>query len=79
MFTATMGPAIERLARQYLRRPAVVQIGNVGRPTERTEQIVYMTSEEGKRKKLVELLGDLSAYKPPIIVFVNQKKVFFFI
>lgn len=79
MFTATMGPAIERLARQYLRRPAVVQIGNVGRPTERTEQIVYMTSEEGKRKKLVELLTNFSTYKPPIIVFVNQKRVGFLI
>lgn len=75
MFTATMGPAIERLARQYLRRPAVVHIGSAGRPTERTEQVVYMCSEEGKRKKLVELLADFSTYKPPIIVFVNQKRV----
>lgn len=30
MFTATMSPAIERLARQYLRRPAVVHIGSAG-------------------------------------------------
>ena len=31
MFTATMPPAVERMARNYLRRPAVVYIGNVGR------------------------------------------------
>ena len=39
MFTATMPPAVERLARNYLRRPVVVNIGTVGRPVERTEQV----------------------------------------
>ena len=75
MFTATMSPAIERLARNYLRRPAVVHIGSVGRPTERVEQIVYMVAEEQKRKKLVEVLEQ--RHDPPIIIFVNQKKVSF--
>ena len=41
MFTATMPPAVERLARNYLRRPVVVNIGTVGRPVERTEQVSY--------------------------------------
>lgn len=69
-----MSPAIERLARAYLRRPAVVYIGSVGRPTERVEQIVYMIGEESKRKKLVELISS-DAFEPPIIIFVNQKRV----
>lgn len=73
MFTATMSPAIERLARAYLRRPAVVYIGSVGRPTERVEQIVYLIGEESKRKKLVELISS-DAFDPPIIIFVNQKR-----
>lgn len=72
MFTATMPPPVERLARTYLRRPATVYIGSVGKPTERTEQIVMMMSEEQKRKKLMELLG--RGVEPPIIIFVNQKK-----
>uniref|UniRef100_A0A8R1ER74 Helicase ATP-binding domain-containing protein n=1 Tax=Caenorhabditis japonica TaxID=281687 RepID=A0A8R1ER74_CAEJA len=72
MFTATMSSAIERLARQYLRRPAVVHIGSVGKPTERVEQMVYMIPEDRKRKKLVEVLE--SQFQPPIIIFVNQKK-----
>ncbi|EPB66558.1 DEAD/DEAH box helicase [Ancylostoma ceylanicum] len=72
MFTATMSPAIERLARAYLRRPAVVHIGSAGRPTERVEQIVYMLSEDKKKKKLVEVLEQ--HFEPPIIIFVNQKK-----
>jgi ATP-dependent RNA helicase DDX23/PRP28 len=75
MFTATMSPPIERLARQYLRRPATVYIGSAGRPTERVEQIVYLVAEEQKRKKLIEVLeSHLRDHEPPIIIFVNQKK-----
>lgn len=72
MFTATMPPAVERLARTYLRRPAVVYIGSIGRPTERTEQIVYMVTEQDKRRKLMEILS--RGVEPPVIIFVNQKK-----
>lgn len=72
MFTATMPPAVERLARTYLRRPAVVYIGSIGKPVERTEQIVHMMSENDKRKRLVEILS--RKVEPPIIIFVNQKK-----
>ncbi|CAG0893505.1 unnamed protein product [Darwinula stevensoni] len=72
MFTATMPPAVERLARTYLRRPAIVYIGSIGKPTERVQQIVHMVSESEKRKKLLDIL--LAGIDPPIIIFVNQKK-----
>ncbi|XP_055593432.1 probable ATP-dependent RNA helicase DDX23 [Uranotaenia lowii] len=72
MFTATMPPAVERLARTYLRRPATVYIGSVGKPTERTEQIIHIVSEGEKRKKLMEILS--RGVEPPCIIFVNQKK-----
>lgn len=72
MFTATMPPAVERLARTYLRRPAVVYIGSIGKPVERTEQIIHMMSENDKRKRLIEILS--RKVDPPIIIFVNQKK-----
>uniref|UniRef100_A0A0X3NVV2 Probable ATP-dependent RNA helicase DDX23 n=3 Tax=Schistocephalus solidus TaxID=70667 RepID=A0A0X3NVV2_SCHSO len=72
MFTATMPPAVERLARSYLRRPAIVYVGTAGKPTERVEQIVYMVQEQGKRKKLLSILGE--GIEPPVIIFVNQKK-----
>lgn len=73
MFTATMPPAVERLARSYLRRPAVVYIGSIGKPVERVEQIVHIMGENDKRRKLTEYLG--RGVDPPIIIFVNQKKV----
>jgi len=72
MFTATMPPAVERLANSYLRRPAKVYIGSVGRPVERVEQIVHVLKEGEKRKRLVEILNQ--GIEPPIIIFVNQKK-----
>ncbi|XP_049887756.1 probable ATP-dependent RNA helicase DDX23 [Pectinophora gossypiella] len=72
MFTATMPPAVERLARSYLRRPAIVYIGSVGKPVDRTEQVVFMIGENEKRRKLTEILQ--RNVEPPIIIFVNQKK-----
>lgn len=49
MFTATMPVAVERLARTYLRRPAIVYIGSAGKPIERVSQVVYLIKENEKR------------------------------
>lgn len=54
MFTATMPPAVERLARSYLRRPSIVYIGSAGKPVERVEQIVYLVTENVKRFVLLK-------------------------
>merc|ERR1712179_331225 len=72
MFTATMPPAVERLARTYLRRPAIVHIGSIGKPVERVEKVMYMCKENDKRNKLISILN--SGIDPPILIFVNQKK-----
>ena len=39
MFSATMPAAVERLARKYLRRPVVVNIGSAGRATDNVTQV----------------------------------------
>eukprot|EP00057_Strongylocentrotus_purpuratus_P014069 XP_011668543.1 PREDICTED: probable ATP-dependent RNA helicase DDX23 [Strongylocentrotus purpuratus] len=72
MFTATMPTAVERVARSYLRRPAVVYIGSIGKPVESVQQLVYMTSNQEKRQKLIQLLE--KGIDPPVLIFVNQKK-----
>ena len=74
LFTATLPPAVERLARAYLRRPAMVQIGRVGQPGERVEQVVHMVKEQQKTAELLKVLNQ-ARDPPPIIVFVNLKKV----
>lgn len=72
MFSATMPAAVERLAKKYLRREVQIEVGVVGRPVERIAQrVVWTPSESAKHSALVDILRDA---KPPIIVFVNQKR-----
>ncbi|KAK4058475.1 mRNA splicing protein prp28 [Microbotryomycetes sp. JL221] len=74
MFSATMPPAVERLTKKYLRRPAVVTIGVAGQAVDTVEQRVeFINSEEKKKARLVDILNN-GGFDPPIIVFVNQKK-----
>ena len=74
MYTATMPAAIERIARKYLRRPAIVTIGNVGEAVDTVEQRVeFVGGEDKKKKRLGEILQSRE-FAPPIIVFVNIKR-----
>ncbi|KAI7867246.1 P-loop containing nucleoside triphosphate hydrolase protein [Spinellus fusiger] len=74
MFSATMPAAVERLAKKYLRRPAVVTIGMAGQAVETVEQRVEMINDENRKKnRLLEVLNS-GVYPAPIIIFVNQKK-----
>jgi ATP-dependent RNA helicase DDX23/PRP28 len=89
LFSATMPPAVERLAKKYLKRPAVITIGEAGRAVDTVEQRVEFVNGDEKKKCvrnggnfqcLLELfcrqrlLEILKMYQSPIIVFVNQKK-----
>lgn len=74
MYTATMPPAVEKIAKKYLRRPAIVTIGNVGEAVETVEQRVEFVSGEDKRKKRMNEILNSGEFKPPIIVFVNIKR-----
>ncbi|KAG6335200.1 hypothetical protein ID866_3894 [Astraeus odoratus] len=74
LFSATMPPAVERLARKYLKRPATITIGEAGRAVDTVEQRVeFVIGDEKKKQRMLEILGS-GIYSPPIIVFVNQKK-----
>ncbi|KAI8987041.1 P-loop containing nucleoside triphosphate hydrolase protein [Pilobolus umbonatus] len=73
MFSATMPAAVERLARKYLRREAVVTIGTAGQAVSSVEQRIEMINDEGKKiNRLLEILNS-GKFAPPIIIFVNQK------
>ncbi|PPQ70960.1 hypothetical protein CVT24_009960 [Panaeolus cyanescens] len=83
LFSATMPPAVERLARKYLKKPAVITIGEAGRAVDTVEQRVEFVNGDEKKKyvdlfpffvqRLLEILNS-GQYASPIIVFVNQKK-----
>lgn len=74
MYTATMPPLVEKIAKQYLRRPAIVTIGNVGEAVDTVEQRVELINGEDKRKKRLGELLHSGQFDPPIIVFVNIKR-----
>ncbi|OXV11361.1 hypothetical protein Egran_00878 [Elaphomyces granulatus] len=74
MYTATMPSAVERIARKYLRRPAIVTIGNVGQAVDTVEQRVEFIAGEDKRKKRLADILMSGEFQPPIIVFVNIKR-----
>ncbi|KAJ2631321.1 mRNA splicing protein prp28 [Coemansia sp. RSA 1290] len=75
MFSATMPPVVERMARKYLRKPATVTIGVAGKAVDTVEQRVEFIAGEERRKQ--RLMGLLSQHikEGPIIVFVNLKKM----
>jgi ATP-dependent RNA helicase DDX23/PRP28 len=74
MYTATMPSAVEKIAKKYLRRPAIVTVGNIGEATDTVEQRVeFVPGEDRRKKRLREILLD-EGFKAPIIVFVNIKR-----
>lgn len=50
LFSATMPPAVERLARKYLRRPATITIGEAGRAVDTVDQKVEFVNGDEKKK-----------------------------
>lgn len=77
MFSATMPPAVERLAKQYLQKPATISVGTTGRVSDNVEQrIEYLRGGEGeKAQRLNEILfEDAEVFAPPVIIFVNRKQ-----
>ncbi|ODQ82311.1 hypothetical protein BABINDRAFT_158933 [Babjeviella inositovora NRRL Y-12698] len=73
MFTATMPPQIEKITRTYLALPGVITIGSLDEAVDSVVQKVeFIATEEKRKKRLVEIL---LSFQPPIIVFVNYKKL----
>jgi len=73
MFSATMPMTVERLARKYMRHPAVVNIGNAGKAADLITQEIIMTKENQKIELLDSIMHRLSDIDTTII-FVNAKK-----
>ena len=72
MFSATMPPAVEKIARNYLRNPAYVYIGDQSSSKDNITQTIEFCKENQKKERLMSLLAN--GPPPPIIVFCNGKK-----
>ena len=75
MFSATMPSEVERIAKQYLRHPVIVSVGDQdsGKNARITQRILYLSSPGQKENTLRDLLRR-SHPSEKIIVFVNEKK-----
>ena len=74
MFSATMPPEVERIAKKYLRHPAIIKIGDHDSgKNKRIEQHVVFLSEGQKKNRVIEDLRKLGS-GDKAIVFVNAKK-----
>ena len=72
MFSATMPPSVERLARKYLRNPAVVNVGSAGKTSDLIKQVVKWTTRNQKPRDLELTLSQFPDTQA--IVFVNAKR-----
>jgi ATP-dependent RNA helicase RhlE len=71
LFSATMPPEVEALARKYLRKPIVVQIGRRSAASSLVTHAVYPVPRERKGALLVELLRDVKS--ETVLVFTRTK------
>jgi ATP-dependent RNA helicase DDX23/PRP28 len=87
MFSATMSPEVERIAKRYLKQPAIIKIGDEdsGKNIRIDQQIIWIT-EGQKKSRLNDMLrrlninennhnhNDNDINNKKVIVFVNAKK-----
>ena len=72
LFSATMPPEVEALARKYLRKPVVVQVGIRSAAASTVTHAVYPVPREKKNALLVELLtGDTD--HESVLIFTRTK------
>ncbi|MEP6857037.1 MAG: DEAD/DEAH box helicase [Gemmatimonadales bacterium] len=71
LFSATMSPEVEALARTYLRKPVVVQIGRRSEAVSTVTHAVYPVARERKTRLLVELLK--KAEMDSVLIFTRTK------
>jgi ATP-dependent RNA helicase RhlE len=71
LFSATMPPEVEALARKYLRRPTVVQVGRRSQAAHTVRHAVYPVPASRKTALLVELLAQPGM--DSVLVFTRTK------
>jgi len=71
MFSATFSPEIKKLSSEFLNDPVLVEASRSNATAENVTQKVYLTSQDGKQAKLVEILQENPTTQA--IVFTKTK------
>jgi ATP-dependent RNA helicase RhlE len=72
LFSATMPPEVEALARKYLRKPVVVQVGRRSAAAATVRHFVYPVPKHKKTELLTHLLGEMLV-NDSVLVFSRTK------
>lgn len=73
LYSATMPPSVDRMARKYLRRPATITIGDANQAVGTVVQSVeFVSGDDKKKSRLLQILA--SGFEPPIIVFSTTRQ-----
>jgi ATP-dependent RNA helicase DDX23/PRP28 len=76
MFSATMPLEVERIAKRYLRHPAIISIGDQdsSKNSRIVQKLVWVASSAKKEDALRILIRDPKFIREKVIVFVNEKR-----
>ncbi len=72
LFSATMSPSIEKIARSTMRQPKIIEVGPRGRAAETVDQSVYPVAMESKTALLLHLLE--REHYTRVLVFTRTRR-----
>ena len=73
MFSATMTPKIESITRTYLNNPVNIRVGGTEDSAPKIKQVVTYAQDDDK--KFAKVVDYLRGFRPPIIIFINHKRI----
>ena len=74
LFSATMSPSIEQLARSTMREPKVIEVNKRGRAATMVEQTAYEVEQHSKTALLLELLEKQREPFERVLVFTRTRR-----
>jgi ATP-dependent RNA helicase RhlE len=74
LFSATMSPSIEQLARSTMKEPKLIEVNQRGRAATMVEQTAYLVEQHSKTALLLELLEKDGAAFDRVLVFTRTRR-----
>jgi ATP-dependent RNA helicase RhlE len=74
LFSATMSPSIEQLARSTTKNPELVEVSTRGRAAKLVDQVAYHVPQESKMTLLLELLEKERAPFERVLIFTRTRR-----
>lgn len=74
LFSATMSPAVEQLARSTMKDPKLIEVSRRGGAAKMVEQVAYQVAQESKTALLLELLEKERKPFERVLVFTRTRR-----